>query len=60
MFCARLGGGQSRQNNLPESTIVANCGCDVEASNRGEHRTLVTVLAINALMFVLEFGFGVV
>ena len=60
MFCARLGGGQSCQNNLPEGTIVTNCGCEIEASNRGEHRTLIAVLVINALMFVLEFGFGVV
>jgi len=39
---------------------VANCGCEIEARNRGENRTLIAVLAMNALMFLLEFGFGVV
>jgi len=59
VFCARLCGGRSREENPLENTAVADCGCEIEANDRGENRTLIAVLAINALMFLLEFGFGV-
>ena len=36
------------------------CGCEMEARNALERRTLVIVLAINALMFVFEFALGMV
>jgi len=40
---------------------MANCGCECEfeARNRGERRVLGRLLAINAVMFVVELGVGV-
>lgn len=43
-----------------ETVALADCGCEIEARDRGQNRTLIAVLAINAAMFVLEFGFGLV
>lgn len=37
---------------------MSDCGCEFEASNAAERRTLLAVLAINAFMFVAEFGLG--
>jgi cation diffusion facilitator family transporter len=37
---------------------MADCGCEFEATNAAERKTLVAVLAINALMFVAEFTLG--
>ena len=37
---------------------MSDCGCDFEAENAVERKTLQWVLAINAIMFVLEMAFG--
>lgn len=37
---------------------MSGCGCEMEARNAQERKTLLIVLAINALMFVFEFGLG--
>lgn len=37
---------------------MSDCGCEFEARNDAERRTLWAVLAINAAMFVLEFAAG--
>lgn len=43
---------------LGDSIPVSDCGCQLEARNRQERRTLSVVLAINGLMFFTEFGLG--
>ena len=37
---------------------MADCGCEVEATNREQSRVLVILLAINGVMFVAELTFG--
>lgn len=37
---------------------MSDCGCKMEARNKQERKTLLTVLTINTLMFFIEFGFG--
>lgn len=37
---------------------MSDCGCKMEARNKQERKTLIIVLAINTLMFFIEFGFG--
>lgn len=37
---------------------MSGCGCEMEARNAQERKTLLIVLVINALMFVFEFGLG--
>ena len=37
---------------------MSGCGCEMTARNDAERKTLWMVLSINALMFVIEFGFG--
>ena len=38
---------------------MIDCGCNVEIKNREESRVLLWLLAINALMFLVEITFGV-
>lgn len=38
---------------------MAGCGCEVEIKDREQSRVLVILLAINAVMFVVELVFGV-
>lgn len=37
---------------------MSDCGCEVEAGSEQERKTLLTVLAINAFMFVFEMTLG--
>lgn len=37
---------------------MAECGCELEANNREQQKALRYLLAINAFMFVAEFGAG--
>lgn len=37
---------------------MSDCGCKMEARNKQERRTLMTVFAINILMFFIEFSLG--
>jgi len=37
---------------------MADCGCEIEITDRDQKQVLVTLLAINGLMFVLEAGLG--
>lgn len=37
---------------------MSDCGCDVEIKDKSQSRVLILLLAINAVMFVLEFGIG--
>ncbi len=37
---------------------MSDCGCEFEARDRAERRTLWALLAINAALFVVEFGVG--
>ncbi|PSL10255.1 cation diffusion facilitator family transporter [Marinobacterium halophilum] len=37
---------------------MSDCGCEMEARNAQERKTLLIVLMINAAMFVFEFGLG--
>ena len=37
---------------------MANCGCGTEQAEKLERKTLITLLAINALMFVVELVLG--
>lgn len=39
---------------------MSDCGCEFEARNAAERKTLIAVLVINALMFVTEFSVGLV
>lgn len=39
---------------------MSGCGCEMEARNAQERKTLVVVLGINAFMFVLELALGLV
>lgn len=39
---------------------MPHCECDFDAKNAAERRTLLAVLAINAIMFVAEFVVGVI
>ncbi|MFZ5571467.1 MAG: cation transporter [Thermodesulfobacteriota bacterium] len=39
---------------------MTGCGCEIEARNEQERKTLLIVLGINAFMFVLEFVLGLV
>ena len=39
---------------------MSDCGCEMEARNAQERKTLVAVLGINAFMFVLELALGLV
>lgn len=39
---------------------MSDCGCEFEAQNEAERRTLRVLLYINAFMFVVEFSAGVV
>ncbi len=38
---------------------MSDCGCNVEIKNREESRVLIWLLAINALMFLVEITFGI-
>lgn len=38
---------------------MAECGCELEVRNREQAKTLKILLAINAFMFIAEFGAGV-
>lgn len=37
---------------------MSGCGCEMEARNAEERKTLIIVLGINAFMFVFEFALG--
>ena len=37
---------------------MSDCGCEFEARNKAEQKVLLTLLAINASMFVVEFVLG--
>lgn len=37
---------------------MSGCGCEMEARNKQERKTLMIVLGINAFMFVVEFALG--
>lgn len=37
---------------------MSGCGCEMEARNEQERKTLMVVLGINAFMFFFEMGFG--
>jgi len=37
---------------------VSGCDCEVEIKDRSESKTLLILLAINAVMFFVEFGLG--
>lgn len=37
---------------------MSDCGCDLEAKNREQQKALLWLLAINAFMFLAEFGAG--
>ncbi len=39
---------------------MSECGCEMEARNTQERKTLQIVLAINALMFILELALGII
>ena len=39
---------------------MSGCGCEFEAKNKQQSRVLVQLLLINAVMFVIEIGLGVV
>ena len=39
---------------------MSDCGCEMEARNQQQRATLWLVLAINGLMFLVEFVLGVV
>jgi len=39
---------------------VSGCGCEMEAGNSGERKTLLIVLAINAFMFIFELALGLI
>ncbi len=39
---------------------MSGCGCEVEIRNKAESRVLIVLLAINALMFLLENVSGIV
>ena len=38
---------------------MSDCGCEFEANDEEEKRTLVVLLCINAVMFFIEFGAGI-
>lgn len=38
---------------------MSNCDCTIEIKNKDESRVLITLLAINALMFFVEITFGI-
>jgi cation diffusion facilitator family transporter len=38
---------------------MAGCDCSVEVNNTAESKVLITLLAINAFMFVAEISFGI-
>ena len=37
---------------------MSDCGCNIEVKDKSQRKVLVTLLAINALMFVIELGVG--
>ena len=37
---------------------MSNCGCEFEANDQAQQKALYWLLAINGLMFVVEFGVG--
>ena len=37
---------------------MSDCGCEFEAKNQAERRVLIALLAINGVMFVVEFLLG--
>lgn len=37
---------------------MSDCGCEFEAKNKAERKVLLALLAINGVMFVVEFGLG--
>ncbi len=39
---------------------MTNCGCEFDAEPGGQRRVLIVLLAINAFMFLVEVGFGVI
>lgn len=39
---------------------MTNCGCEFDAESGGQRRVLIVLLAINAFMFSVEVGFGVI
>ena len=38
---------------------MSDCGCQIEVSDKSQNKVLVALLAINAFMFVFEFGLGI-
>lgn len=38
---------------------MAGCGCDIEIRDQAQRKTLITLLLINATMFVVEMGAGI-
>ena len=46
----------------PEKNTVknmSNCDCDITIKNKEESSVLITLLAINACMFVIEISLGI-
>lgn len=46
-------------NNSPGG-FVSGCGCEMEARNEQERKTLLLVLGINAFMFLFEMALGLI
>lgn len=38
---------------------MSGCGCEIEIRDREQRRVLIILLAINGMMFVAEFGLGI-
>lgn len=38
---------------------MANCDCSIEVKDQSQRKTLITLLLINATMFVVEIGMGI-
>ena len=38
---------------------MSDCGCEIEIRDREQRRVLIVLLAINGLMFLAEFGLGI-
>lgn len=38
---------------------MAHCDCSIEVKDQGQRKTLITLLLINATMFVVEIGMGI-
>ena len=46
--------------NHHQEVAVSECGCQMEARNAQERKTLMIVLGINAFMFIFELVLGLV